>query len=87
MSAMMQAVEMTGTIDAGRQLHLDRDLPIGGPTRVRVILLYALDDNWQEQDWLLAAASNPAFEYLRDAGEDVYSMEDGKPMKQLFDLR
>ena len=38
MSSMMQAVEMTAMIDAGRQLHLDRDLPIGGPTRVRVIL-------------------------------------------------
>ena len=41
---------------------------------------YPLDDDWQEQDWLLAAASNPAFEYLREASEDVYSLEDGKPI-------
>lgn len=77
MTSTMQAVEMTGTIDAGRHLHLDRDLPISGPTRVRVILLYPLDDDWQEQDWLRAGANNPVFQYLRDTSEDVYTLNDG----------
>lgn len=84
MSIIMQAVEMTGTIDARRQLHLDRDLPIGGPTSVRAILFYPLDDDWQEQDWFLAAENNPVFEYLRDASEDVYRSEDGKPMNSFL---
>jgi hypothetical protein len=32
-----------------------------------------------EQEWLKAAASSPAFELLADPGEDIYSLADGKP--------
>ncbi|MBA2451418.1 MAG: hypothetical protein H0V51_25665 [Chloroflexi bacterium] len=39
MNASSKAFEMTGTIDAEQQLHLDERLPIAGPSRVRVIIL------------------------------------------------
>ena len=34
-------------------------------------------DDWSEAEWLLAAAHNPAFDFLKDAAEDMYSPTDG----------
>lgn len=36
----MAAIEVTGTVDENRHLCLDGELPITGPARVRVIILY-----------------------------------------------
>jgi hypothetical protein len=33
---------------------------------VRVIVLYPLDSEWDEAEWLQAAARNPAFSFLKD---------------------
>jgi hypothetical protein len=80
MYSTQSAVEMTGTIDQYRQLRLDSDLPIVGPKRVRVIVLYSLDDEEiTEAEWLTAAARNPTFKFLNDQEEDIYSLTDGKP--------
>jgi hypothetical protein len=76
---MMKAIEMTGTIDTQRQLHLDEPLPPGGPSRVRVIIFMDEEDELSEQEWLRAAAVNPAFHFLQDPAEDIYTLEDGKP--------
>ena len=78
MESRMTAVEMTGTIDEHRQLQLDDLLPVPGPMRVRVIVLYPFDSEWDEAEWLQAAARNPAFSFLKDE-EDIYSSTDGKP--------
>ena len=40
METTMTAIEVTGTVDEQRHLHLDTELPISGPTRVRVLILY-----------------------------------------------
>lgn len=79
MEAVMTAIEVTGTVDEHRQLRLDDSLPISGPMRVRVIVLYPLTDEWDETEWLRAAARNPAFDFLNDAEEDVYTVADGVP--------
>lgn len=80
MSAKMKAIETTGTIDEHNQLHLDNPLPISGPSRVRVIVLFPDEsDEWDEAEWLKAAASNPVFDFLEDPTEDIYALEDGKP--------
>jgi hypothetical protein len=79
MEATMTAIEMTGTIDEHRRLQLDGELPVSGPRRVRVIVLYPLGDEWDESEWLQAAARNPASPFLRDPEEDIYSLADGKP--------
>ncbi|MFZ2359553.1 MAG: hypothetical protein WA040_09410 [Anaerolineae bacterium] len=79
MEATLTAVEMTGTVNERRQLQLDDLLPISGPKRVRVIVLYSPADEWNEDEWLYAAARNPAFAFLREAAEDIYSINDGKP--------
>jgi hypothetical protein len=77
----MTAIELTGTVDERRQLQLDDLLPIPGPKRVRVIVLYSLVDEWSEMEWLQAAARNPAFDFLKDPEEDIYSLADGKPLR------
>lgn len=82
MNGPITAVELTGTIDDRRILTLDGPLPIAGPRRVRVIVLYSSDEDWTEAEWLGAATRNPAFAYLRDSEEDIYSLTDGKPIDE-----
>ena len=77
----MTAIELTGVVNERRQLQLDGLLPISGPKRVRVIVLYSPTDEWEETEWLAAAARNPAFAFLKDAEEDIYSLSDGKPFR------
>jgi len=80
MQSVLTAIEMTGTVDQERRrLQLDRPLPFAGPARVKVIVLYPLAEEVSETEWLSAAARNPAFAYLREASEDIYSLTDGKP--------
>jgi hypothetical protein len=75
----MTAIELTGRVNEQSQLELDAALPIAGPKRVRVIVLYSPDDEWDETQWLQAAARNPAFDYLKEPREDIYSPTDGQP--------
>ena len=81
MESAMTAIEMTGRIDENHQLQLDGPLPMSGPRRVRVIVLYPIDDEWDETEWLQAAAHNPAFDNLNDPEEDIYSLADGEPFR------
>lgn len=81
METAMAAIEVTGAIDEQQQLQLDRLLPIRGPKRVRVIVLYPTDDELSEPEWLHAAATSPAFHSLHDPVEDIYSVTDGKPFR------
>jgi hypothetical protein len=74
-----RAVEATGTIDKDHRLVLDEPLPIDGPSRVKVIVLVPDDAELDEKLWLQAARSNPAFEFLTDPAEDIYTAADGKP--------
>jgi len=79
MEGTMTAIEMTGTIDEHRQLRLDGTLPVPGPMRVRVLVLYPLSEEWDEMEWLQAAARNPAFAFLSAPEEDLYTLADGEP--------
>ena len=79
MEAQMTAIEMTGMVDEHNQLKLDGFLPFSGPRRVRVIVLSPLDDEISETAWLQAAQQNPAFAFLADPTEDIYTMTDGEP--------
>ena len=74
----LQAVELIGTIDEKGQLHLDTPISAVGQGRVRVILIPE-EAEIGENEWLKAAASNPAFDFLKDPDEDIYTLDDGKP--------
>jgi hypothetical protein len=82
METRMAAVELTGTIDKDQRLTLDQPMPVNGPVRVKIILLYPLTETVEDMDeaeWLYAVAHNPAFADLREEAEDVYSPTDGRP--------
>lgn len=77
----MKAVETTGTLKHERHLVLDEAVHGVGSTRVRVIILLPEEDDVDAEEWLRAAASNPAFDFLRDAKEDIYTLGDGEPFR------
>jgi len=82
MESTMTAIETTGTIDENRQLRIDAPMPVSGPMRVRVLVLYPIaSDDWNEEEWLEAAAQNPAFAFLHDPAEDIYTLSDGEPFR------
>ena len=81
MESAMTAIEVTGTVDEHRRLELDENLPFSGPMRVRVIVLYPIAEEWDEKEWMQAAARNPVFDYLSEPEEDIYSLSDGEPFR------
>ena len=76
----MQAVEVSARIDQNGNLTLLKPLKIRSKKSVRVIVLIPDEADISEEIWLKTASTNPVFEFLHDADEDIYSMEDGKPM-------
>jgi hypothetical protein len=77
----IRAIETTGMIDEKSQLRLDAPLPLVGPSRVRVIVLITEEGPKEisESEWLYAAATNPAFDFLKESEEDIYTLADGRP--------
>jgi len=41
--------------------------------------LWDEDDDFTETEWLQASSGNPAFDFLKNIEEDIYSENDGKP--------
>jgi hypothetical protein len=76
---VMNAIETTGVVDAQHQLRLDQPLPIAGQSRVRVIVLVPEETDISETAWTKTVATSPAFDFLKDAAEDIYTAADGKP--------
>lgn len=78
---MLTTIETTATIGENRQLLLDEDLPENASAKVRVIVFIEENDELSEKQWLAAAAENEVFDFLKDEAEDIYSLEDGKPLQ------
>jgi hypothetical protein len=76
----MRAIETTGILTTQGQIQLDHLLPQDKPSRVRVILLMSEEDEPNEQIWLSAVSGNPSFAFLSDPEEDIYTIEDGRPV-------
>ena len=77
----LKAIETTGIIDEQHRLVLDEALPITEKSKVRVIILLPEESDIGETEWLKTAASNPAFDFLKEPEEDIYTREDGKPFQ------
>ncbi|MBW4463479.1 MAG: hypothetical protein KME47_25050 [Nodosilinea sp. WJT8-NPBG4] len=79
----MKAYELPATVMANGHLtwpdfQLD---PALKDAQVRVIVLVEEANDLSDDDWLKAANQNPAFDFLQDSEEDIYSVSDGKPFK------
>ncbi len=79
MEIAKKAIETTGMINAKHQLILDEPLPVVGPTSVRVVILLPEEADIDDKGWLRAATTNPAFDFLKDTEEDIYTPADGRP--------
>jgi hypothetical protein len=44
-------------------------------------IIFNGDDEINEAEWLKAAVTNPAFDYLKDSAEDIYTLNGGKPFE------
>lgn len=78
MDIPLKAVELTGTVDERGQLRVNESLETVRPGPVRVLLLFPEED-LDEREWLQAASRNPAFDFLNDPSEDIYTGADGRP--------
>jgi hypothetical protein len=79
---VVAAIETIGTVIGENRLLLDEGLPLSESSRVRVIVM--IDENGKEdhdeREWLRSAAGNESLAFLADHGEDIYTLEDGKPI-------
>ena len=70
----MRAIEINAKTDIHGHLKLNYPLH-KSEQNVRVIIL--VDE--EEQLWLNAVSSNPAFDFLKEPEENIYSIKDGEP--------
>jgi succinyl-CoA synthetase alpha subunit len=75
----MKAIETTGQIDKEGNLHLSKPL-LEKDKKVKVIVLVPEGESEEEELlWVKTQSKNPAFSFLEDPAEDIYSLKDGKP--------
>ena len=73
----IKAIETTATFKGNNNLVLDT--PVHHKGKVRLIILLPDEDDVEENEWMSAAATNPAFDFLKDPEEDIYTDADGRP--------
>ncbi|MFW6272928.1 MAG: hypothetical protein ACOC2U_04020 [bacterium] len=75
----MRAIEINSKTDKKGHLKIDYQLD-KSDSNVRVLILVDDNpDNDEEKIWLDSISSNPAFDFLKDKSEDIYSINDGEP--------
>ena len=78
----MKAIETTGNIDKPGLLILDKKIDVDKKKQLKVIILINEDDEISESSWLTGLSSNPAFDFLKEDNENIYSLVDGKSFKR-----
>ncbi len=78
----MKAVAVKGKIDKDGMLQLSDSLAYRDQ-EVQVIILIpeGEDELPNNAEWLAELSSNPAFDFLDDEAEDIYTLQDGKPFQ------
>ena len=79
MGVATKTIETTGIIESKYQLILDKPLPVVSPNRVHIIILWPGEVDIDEREWLQTASVNPAFDFLKEQEEDIYTFTDGRP--------
>ena len=77
----MKAIELNSKTDEFGHLKIDFKLD-KTERNVRVLILF--DDKKTPEDeeklWMSSISNNPAFDFLNDPEEDIYSLNDGEPI-------
>jgi hypothetical protein len=77
---IMRAIEISTKTD--KYGHLKINYPLNNrDSNVRIIILVDEMDNDvnEEKLWMKSISSNPAFDFLKDTSENIYSLTDGEP--------
>lgn len=78
---IMKAYELKSKTD--KKGHLKIDYNLGRPlSNVRILILLdeVTSDQEEENLWMNSISNNPAFDFLNDSSEDIYSLKDGEPL-------
>lgn len=75
----MRAIEAFGEIDKDGRIKLEKPIDHEGK-RVKVIILFSEEDDIDDALWLEAVSKSESFDFLKDEGEEIYTVEDGKPV-------
>jgi hypothetical protein len=76
----MKAIEINSKTDKTGHLKINYKLD-KSESNVRILLLIDEDPTEQEEEklWMNSISKNPAFNFLNDSMEDIYSLNDGEP--------
>lgn len=76
----MRAIEIKSKTDNSGHLKIDYNLSKSN-SKVRVLILIGEDMNELDEEklWLDSISKNPAFDFLNEPAEDIYSVKDGEP--------
>ena len=73
----MKAEEIYAMVDDNGILHVDQPLSFKNK-KVKLIIL-AQEDDITDEEWMKFLSTNPAFDFLKNEAEDIYTIHDGKP--------
>ncbi|HEY2726608.1 MAG TPA: hypothetical protein VGI61_05515 [Parafilimonas sp.] len=73
----MKAEEILATVGDNGMLHVDHPLSFKNK-KVKLIVL-AQEDDITDEEWIKFLSTNPAFDFLKEEAEDIYTIHDGKP--------
>ena len=77
----MKAIEINARTDKFGNLRLDYPLnKKDSVVRVIILLEEKSEEVEEEKRWLYSVQNNPAFDFLYDPEEDIYSQTDGEPI-------
>lgn len=84
----LETMQTTAVFDENGFLHATQPLPGKGGETVQIVVIRVRDETFDagevdEKAWHRGIVSNPAFAFLKDATEDIYSWEDGEPLPPL----
>jgi len=77
----MTAIEINSETD--HTGHLKIDYQLGKSDQNVRILILMNDDSYQQEEeklWLDSITKNPAFNFLNEPEENIYSLKDGEPL-------
>ena len=76
----MKAIEINSKTDKTGRLKINYKLD-KSESNVRILILFDEDLSEQEEEklWINSISKNPAFDFLNDPQEEIYSLKDGEP--------
>jgi hypothetical protein len=75
----MRAFEALGEIDKDGRIKLETPIGVEGQ-KVKVIILIPDHEEISDTEWLKVINQSDSFDFLNDPEEDIYTLEDGKPI-------